>query len=205
LPFERALGWWDRSDIWLEASEKAEGRERSQLIKQSLDGSMTALRYWRTLKFLDPVVPKTPTGTADWRRLERAAQGAESGDLDADEIHDADGACPLTRGDRGRRYRVPGASATGLMGVARDGFDAIQALDAAKRCSSCRTPKRQGEDWAASITGTRVRGVERRQFVVLCGLCRTISERQRPSSLDSPGWREGVGSSAYASELGCAT
>ena len=63
------------------------------------------------------------------------------------------------------------------MGVARDGFDAIQALDAAKRCSSCRTPKRQGADWAASITRARVRGVERRQFVVLCGLCRTISER----------------------------
>ena len=79
MRFERALGWWDRSDIWLEASVKAEGRERSQLIKLSLDGSLTALRYWRTLKFLDPVVPKRrpgrPTGD-DWSVQRKALKAA---------------------------------------------------------------------------------------------------------------------------------
>ena len=79
VTFERALAWWDRSDAWLEASEKAEGKEQAQLIKQSLDGATAALRCWRTLKFLDPAVPKRRPGRpsgADWSAERKALKAA---------------------------------------------------------------------------------------------------------------------------------
>ena len=79
IAFERALGWWDRSDRWLEASEAAEGREQARLVKQSLDAAQTALRYWRVLKFQDPAVPKRRPGRpsgADWSAERKALRGA---------------------------------------------------------------------------------------------------------------------------------
>ena len=79
IAFDRALGWWDRSDTWLAASDKVEGRERSQLIEQSLDAGMAALRHWRTLKFLDPTVPKRRPGRPsgdDWSAQRKALKAA---------------------------------------------------------------------------------------------------------------------------------
>ena len=79
VAFERALGWWDKSDAWLLASEAAEGREQAQLVKQSLDAAQTALRYWRTLKFTDPSVPKRRPGRPagdDWSPERRAMKAA---------------------------------------------------------------------------------------------------------------------------------
>ena len=54
MAFRRALEWWDRSDAWLAASQLATGPDQGRLVKQSLDAAAAALRYWRTLKFIDP-------------------------------------------------------------------------------------------------------------------------------------------------------
>jgi hypothetical protein len=67
----------------------------------------------------------------------------------------------------------------GLMGPARDCAEAMVALDAATVCSRCSTPKRQGADWRASINRTRVRGMERRSIVVLCGSCSRSDDARR--------------------------
>ena len=47
---------------------------------------------------------------------------------------------------------------TGSMGVAKDGYDALQALKTATHCTRCSTPKQQFADWRASINRTRARG-----------------------------------------------
>jgi hypothetical protein len=69
LTLHRALAWWDRSDRWLVESETATGRERGQLVKQSMDSANTALRHWRLLKFASPTAvptrPGRPSGF-DW-------------------------------------------------------------------------------------------------------------------------------------------
>ena len=75
IAFERALGWWDRSDEWLQASEAAEGREQARLVKQSLDAATAALRHWRVLKFVDPAAPARRPGRpsdSDWSRKRKA-------------------------------------------------------------------------------------------------------------------------------------
>ena len=46
----------------------------------------------------------------------------------------------------------------GSMGVAKDGHDALQALDEARHCTRCSAPKRQDADWRASINRTTIRG-----------------------------------------------
>jgi hypothetical protein len=80
IAFERALSWWERSDEWLEASKKAEGREQAQLVKQAMDAANAALRHWRTLKFSDPDAgvrrPGRPSG--DQWSAKRKAQLREA-------------------------------------------------------------------------------------------------------------------------------
>jgi hypothetical protein len=74
IAFERALVWWDRSDEWMEASETATGRDRTALVKQSLDGANMALRHWRTLRFRDEDAarrPGRPSGD-EWSAKRRA-------------------------------------------------------------------------------------------------------------------------------------
>jgi hypothetical protein len=75
VTFERALQWWDVSDAAFEGAMQAEGKQRADLLKLSLDASNAALRCWRTLKFPAPAGarrPGRPSG-ADWSPMRKAA------------------------------------------------------------------------------------------------------------------------------------
>lgn len=70
IVFWRALCWWDLSDRWLAESARAPVRDRGRLVRQARDAAQTALRYWRTLKFVDPEGPRPRIGRPsgpDWR------------------------------------------------------------------------------------------------------------------------------------------
>jgi hypothetical protein len=74
--FERALRWWDTSDLAAtQASSATAAAEVARLTKLSLDAATSALRHWRALKF--PAAegarrPGRPAGDA-WSAKRRAA------------------------------------------------------------------------------------------------------------------------------------
>src|SRR5215510_2375549 len=59
---ERALKWYDVADCPLREAEKLNGRERGARLKAAGDAATTALRHWRTLKFVDPARPARRPG-----------------------------------------------------------------------------------------------------------------------------------------------
>ena len=85
MAFTRALTWWDLEDVLRLEAESLSGREKERRLKAAGDASTTALRHWRTLKFVDPAKPaRRPgrpsgkpwppiaTGAATLRRLDHA-------------------------------------------------------------------------------------------------------------------------------------
>jgi hypothetical protein len=80
VPFGRALAWFDRSDALCQAADAAaEAGARAALLKQAMDASTCALRYWRQLKFVDRHVlarrPGRPSDT-EWSAKRKLAQVA---------------------------------------------------------------------------------------------------------------------------------
>jgi hypothetical protein len=78
VSFRRALEWFDRSDALIASADgMADARERAALTKQAMDASDCGLRYWRVLKFVDPVMKRRPGRPSDdgWsiQRREQAA------------------------------------------------------------------------------------------------------------------------------------
>ena len=77
--FERALTWFDLSDRLVLEAEGLIGRERDAKLKAAGDAATTALRHWRTLKFVDPSRPERrpgrPSDTA-WSAQRRAGGAA---------------------------------------------------------------------------------------------------------------------------------
>ena len=78
VTFTRALRWFDRADaLCLAADAASTAREGAALLKQAMDASTTALRFWRQLKFTDGTParrPGRPSGD-EWsakRRLQKA-------------------------------------------------------------------------------------------------------------------------------------
>jgi hypothetical protein len=61
VSFRRALEWFDRSDALILAADRTtDARERAALTKQAMDASNCGLRYWRVLRFVDPVLKRRP-------------------------------------------------------------------------------------------------------------------------------------------------
>ena len=72
----RSLEWLDRSDALLAAADAAvEPRERAGLLKAAMDASTCGLRFWRALKFVDPVTKRRPgrPPADEWSALRRQA------------------------------------------------------------------------------------------------------------------------------------
>jgi len=62
VTFSRALTWFDLADaLQLEAAD-LRGREKDRKLKAAADASTTGLRFWRTLKFVDPTKPARRPG-----------------------------------------------------------------------------------------------------------------------------------------------
>ena len=76
VTFERALRWFDRSEQWLAEAAGAEGRERAQLVKQSLDASTAGLRFWKTLRFVDGLPRRVGRPSDDAWSPQRKRQAA---------------------------------------------------------------------------------------------------------------------------------
>ena len=61
VSLRRALEWFDRSDALIASADRAtDAKERAGLTKQAMDASNCGLRYWRVLKFVDPVLKRRP-------------------------------------------------------------------------------------------------------------------------------------------------
>ena len=62
VTFTRALTWFDLSDSLLAEAAGLSGRERDAKVKSAGDAATTALRFWRSLKFVDPATPARKPG-----------------------------------------------------------------------------------------------------------------------------------------------
>src|SRR5215467_10950814 len=62
VAFTRALTWWDLEDVLRLEAESLSGGEKERRLKAAADASTTALRHWRTLKFVDPAKPARRPG-----------------------------------------------------------------------------------------------------------------------------------------------
>jgi hypothetical protein len=80
VTFTRALRWFDRADALCSAADRAaEAREGAALLKQAMDASTTALRFWRQLKFTDGTATRRPgRPSGDNWSLQRKLQAAKA-------------------------------------------------------------------------------------------------------------------------------
>ncbi len=69
VTFTRALTWFDLADALQLEAETLSGREKDAKLKAAGDASTTGLRFWRTLKFVDPAKPIRRPGRPSGRRL----------------------------------------------------------------------------------------------------------------------------------------
>ena len=72
-----SLRWFTRSDAYLVASETAEGREQSRLVRQAMNASTCGLRFWRALKWTSGEPARLPGRQPgeDWSPLRRQQAG----------------------------------------------------------------------------------------------------------------------------------
>jgi len=80
VTFTRALRWFDRADTLCAAADRAgDAREGAALLKQAMDASTTALRFWRQLKFTDGTAARRPgRPSGDNWSLKRQLQAAKA-------------------------------------------------------------------------------------------------------------------------------
>ena len=88
LQLESALRWHDRSELLAEQADAADAAHRPRLTKLAMDAASTSLRFWRALRFVDPLNPPRrpgrPTGD-EWsgqRRQQARARRRRSDDAD---------------------------------------------------------------------------------------------------------------------------
>jgi hypothetical protein len=62
LNFAHALKWLDLSDALLREAAKLKGRERIARLKSAADAAATSLKFFRTLRFVDPARPARGPG-----------------------------------------------------------------------------------------------------------------------------------------------
>ena len=62
VTFTRALTWFDLADALQVEAEGLSGREKDAKLRAAGDASTTGLRFWRTLKFVDPAKPTRRPG-----------------------------------------------------------------------------------------------------------------------------------------------
>ena len=77
--FHRALRWCDISDRQIREADALKGRERDAKLKSAGDSATSALRCWRTLRFVDPSTPARRPGRPPkvrWHPTARADGGA---------------------------------------------------------------------------------------------------------------------------------
>ena len=110
VSLRRALEWFDRSDALIASAEgTTDARERAALLKQAMDASNCGLRYWRVLKFVDPVLKPRP-GASIGRRVDRPAARASGrateGGVTVPTKHHSDLPALFSRHDRNHFARL---------------------------------------------------------------------------------------------------
>ena len=60
--FEDALRWQDMSRVLFREAKKLKGRERSARLKSAADAAVMSLKFFRTLRFVDPARPARGPG-----------------------------------------------------------------------------------------------------------------------------------------------
>jgi len=76
VTFTRALTWFDLADALQLEAEGLHGREKDAKLKAAGDASTTGLRFWRTLKFVDPTRPARRPGRPPGKTWPPMAAGA---------------------------------------------------------------------------------------------------------------------------------
>ena len=76
VTFARALRWFDLADALQLEAEGLSGREKDAKLKAAGDASTTGLRFWRTLRFVDPAKPTRRSGRPPGKPWPPMATGA---------------------------------------------------------------------------------------------------------------------------------